>query len=331
LQRAQQHRLVHPHVGGGDERARDGEEDVRPEVLALARLLGVEELLEVGPARGDLAAEARDERVDDELEVGAPHLGEARVGVGGDDGEVVVADGAEVNRAGRGQQVGHDAEVALALAHHRDLLLVLLLAVGGGGRRDGDALVDERLGARVEVGEDAARHLQRRRAQLVARRAVHRDVVGEARVEPRLAVELPEQRDEVEHVEDAAGQVVRARRGVEAGRRPERVGERDVARRLLGRSHPGALQDVARVEVLHAPAQGRVEPGEVFPHQLAEDRGAAARGRRVPAGGVNRRHQRDEPRLGRYLDAEVAEAERRGRRRGPLLLRGRPRGRGLLV
>ena len=79
-------------------------------------MLFLEEQLDVVTARRHVAVEARDERVDDELHIGAPRLSETRVCARGDYRIVVVADDAEVYRAGRGQEVGHDAEVALALA-----------------------------------------------------------------------------------------------------------------------------------------------------------------------------------------------------------------------
>src|SRR5207237_3760739 len=85
-----------------------------------------------------------------------------------------------------------------------------------------------------------------------------------------------------------------------------------------------ALQGVALVEVLHALAQRRIERGGlVFAQQLAEDRGALARGRRVPPGGVERGHHHDEARVGRDLDAVVFEV-------GADRLRGTPWLRGLL-
>ena len=63
---------------------------------------------------------------------------------------------------------------------------------------------------------------------------MHLDVLVEPRVHPRLFIKLAQQRHEVEHVEDARGEVVGARRRFEGGRLRERVGERDVARGLLG-------------------------------------------------------------------------------------------------
>ena len=160
----------------------------------------------------------------------------------------------------------------------------------------------------MEVGEHLFDHLGRGLAQAVALLVVHPHVARQALLHRRLPVELAQQGDEVEHVEDAGGQVVGARRGVEGGRGAEQVGERDVGGGLLGGGgRRGRL--VAREEVAQALAQGRVERRLILAHGAAEKRRLPARGRGVPAGGVEGGHHHDESRLRLDADAVVGEVE----------------------
>ena len=126
-------------------------------------------MLDLLTACGNFTTETHDERVNHIFEVSAAQFGRCSVVVApranifrfvaiGHGHEVVVGDNAEVDRAGRGQQIGHDEETSLVLARRESLRRILLAIARRVWRRDGDSLNRRRDGSRVEIRERALDH-----------------------------------------------------------------------------------------------------------------------------------------------------------------------------
>src|SRR5262249_1273479 len=126
-----------------------------------------------------------------------------------------------IDRAARRKQVGENKEATLFLPERVSLLVALLVV----WILDLNALLRRRQRPRMQVSQQAPDHFCRRSSQAIAFRLVSARLVHQLLVYAGTAIELLDQRREVENVEQARGQIIRTRRRIEARRRTKRERE----------------------------------------------------------------------------------------------------------